>query len=200
MKSLSQFFSFLLQEEATKSNWKIQELKELDNIDDVRSYIYDKFTLIANGSGRNVYAVDDKLILKVAKSPYLSEQNENELKHATCLGPSHAPIIYDYDHKHFYWLLEERLEPIEGKELFDRLNALLGHQFTDWLDLRNFFANTHLPDYSSGVFTRLYHDSPWLKKLVDELRTCDVDADDFHDENWGIRPSTRELVLLDLGF
>jgi hypothetical protein len=42
--------------------------------------------------------------------------------------------------------------------------------------------------------------SKWYAGLIRALRNCQVHAEDFHYKNWGIRPSTGELVLLDLGF
>jgi NAD kinase len=40
----------------------------------------------------------------------------------------------------------------------------------------------------------------WYAGLIAGLRKCQVQADDFHHKNWGIRPTTGDLVLLDLGF
>jgi hypothetical protein len=42
--------------------------------------------------------------------------------------------------------------------------------------------------------------SQWYVGLINALKGCKVASHDFHGGNWGIRPSTGEFVLLDLGF
>lgn len=200
INSLREFMKFLLHEEVQLNSltFDLNKLKSIKGFDDIRAYIYDNLKYLARGSARTTYVIDNDTILKFVNTPYFNSHNKNEVKHATCLGQSHAPIIVDYDKENFYWIVEERLQPITGDELFDKLEQLIGVRFKSWTKLKDFFSNTHNP--GNPEFDEVYERSEWLRKLVDEIRTCDVSADDFHDENWGIRQSTGELVLLDLGF
>jgi hypothetical protein len=40
----------------------------------------------------------------------------------------------------------------------------------------------------------------WYRGLIANLQGCRVGSDDFGTNNWGVRSSTGELVLIDLGF
>lgn len=42
--------------------------------------------------------------------------------------------------------------------------------------------------------------SKWYQILVKRLRECQVSTFDLTANNWGIRPATGQLVILDLGF
>lgn len=201
INSLREFMKFLLHEEAQFASmaFDLQKLKSMEDFDEIKIYVVENLKELASGAARRTYIIDDKTILKLAKSPGWNYQNKNEVQHATCLGKSHAPIIFDYDSKNYYWIIEERLQPISDKELFNKLESLIHYRFRSWMNLKNFFATISIQDYDP-LFAELYEGSEWLRKLVDELQKCEVSTNDFHDENWGVRPETGELVLLDLGF
>ncbi len=192
---------FLLREEAqlTSKAFDLQKFKSLEDYHEIVSYVKENLEELASGAARRTYIIDDKTILKLVRGAAWNYQNKNEVQHATCLGKSHAPIIFDYDSKNYYWIIEERLQPISDKELFDKLESLIHYRFKDWFDLKSFFATINIQNYDP-LFAELYEGSEWLRKLVDELQKCEVSTGDFHDENWGVRPETGELVLLDLGF
>jgi hypothetical protein len=201
INSLREFMKFLLREEAqlTSKAFDLQKFKSLEDYHEIVSYVKENLEELASGAARRTYIIDDKTILKLVRGAGWNYQNKNEVQHATCLGKSHAPIIFDYDSKNYYWIIEERLQPISDKELFNKLESLIHHRFKDWFDLKSFFATINIQNYDP-LFAELYEGSEWLRKLVDELQKCEVSTQDFHDENWGVRPETGELVLLDLGF
>jgi hypothetical protein len=182
--------------------FSLEYLHGLNDLESVIQYVRSTLKRLGSGSFRDTWIVDGNRILKVIRRKENREQNSNEVKHATCLGSHYAPNILDYDKENFYWILEERLNPIGGEALFGKLQELIGYKFSGWQELKFFFVygSTSLHNDPSSLVYKLYNKSEWLKGLFDELEGCKVDTSDFHDENWGVRPSTGELVLLDLGF
>jgi hypothetical protein len=202
VKSLTSFYSFLLKEEiAPQETFSVARLRELAHLDEIHDYV--KSTLkekLGEGATREVWAINDKQVIKLVQLEGNAYQNRNEVNHIECLGSSYAPVVFAYDKFDFLWIIEERLQPATGPEISNKLEELIGHKFHHGDEIMYFFAGIRSRKGFSPLFSKLYNESPWLKKLADEIKTCDVDSHDFHEENWGIRPSTGELILLDLGF
>lgn len=208
-QTLAEFFTWVLNE--TPTPFSLDALRSQSSIGDVENYLTSslgphKFS----GAYRRVWILDSDKIIKVVYHENNAVQNEKEVANATCLGTDYAPKILDYDKKRFFWVVEERLTPISGSGLFDKLKGLLDHRFANWQELVKFIAfsvtkkdrynDPQLLSQATSLYNLLYAQNKWFKGLIDGLRGCEVGSDDFHDDNWGIRPSTGELVLLDLGF
>ena len=198
---LTTFYAFLLKEEASiKEPFSMERLQELSDLEEITEYLRATLKRLGAGASRVAYAVDEKHILKLAQYESAASENQNEVRHIKCLGSSYAPIVYDYDRENYYWILQERLQPMGGEELFDKIEGLIGHRFKGWMELKDFFAGIGSGYTDNRLLDELTAKSPWLKALADEIEGCAVGHHDFHDDNWGVRPATGELVLLDLGF
>lgn len=199
---LAKFYDFLLKEEAFfREPFSIDDLHEITELEGVLEYVRShSLKRLGSGASRVAYAVDAKRILKIAQYDSAASENANEVRRIECLGSSYAPIVYDYDREKYLWILQERLQPMGGEALFDKIEGLIGYKFKDWVELKEFFAGIGSGYTDNRLLDELTAKSPWLKALADEIEGCAVGHHDFHDDNWGVRPATGELVLLDLGF
>lgn len=214
MKSLKQFYSFLCEEEQSviqpEKGLSFEKLKTFQTTNQVQAYLNSILgQAAASGSFRSIWIVNETQIIKTMKYSNHTEQNEKEVLNAQCLGERFAPKIFDY-HPQYFWILEERLAPQKTSALFDAFENLLHYRFKTWEELKIFFHySTDVERYGDyedefthfrSLYDRLIAENEWFITLMNHLEKCDVNASDFHDENWGIRPSTGEVVLLDLGF
>ncbi len=215
MKNLKQFYSFLCEEEQlipskSTEEFSIEKLKGFQTSNQVRAYLNNVLGQAgASGMFRAIWIVNETQIIKVMKHSNDTLQNEKEVLNAQCLGERFAPKIVDY-HPQYLWILEERLAPQKTSALFDAFENLLHYRFKTWEELKIFFHySTDVERYGDyedefthfrSLYDRLIAENEWFITLMNHLEKCDVNASDFHDENWGIRPSTGEVVLLDLGF
>lgn len=200
--------AFLIQEEtANQTSFSVEHLRNITDFYEVLSYLNTTLGKVkAKGSSRRIWLIDNSKIIKVAKTIPDSEQNRNEVKHSKCLGSKFAPVIFDYDEVNYFWIIEERLKRIGETEMINYFSKKFNHPFKNYFEIVALFA--YVNDEASAdkhpfihnLFPKLIQTNEWFKTIVDELRTCHVETWDFHDENWGIRPSTGEIVLLDLGF
>lgn len=46
---------------------------------------------------------------------------------------------------------------------------------------------------------QIYDRSEWFREFITALSDCKISAEDLHSENWGYRPSTGELIVIDYG-
>ena len=167
---------------------------------------------LGRGQARVAYAVDDDKVLKVALSDNKAYQNKNEVQNTKCIGSQYAVQVLDYDPKFFSWILEEKVDSISRLVLVNKMNSLMGFEGTEFkfigaADIQDFFADMHnlLAGRSDDQRYQQRHNllmkgNRWYVGLLGKLQKCKVASWDFHHQNWGIRPSTGELVLLDVGF
>jgi hypothetical protein len=209
MNKLQNFYKWLLQENT--GEFSTDKLKTLKTLEQIKQYIIATLgSEKTSGSFRSIWFVDDSKIIKVVDHEKSAKQNRKEVQHAECLGTKFAPKIYEYDELNYFWVIEERLEVFYGDELYEKLEKILGYRFSDWQELKNFFAYAVADTYHNDsdeqlrefeyLKTKLIARNQWFRTLVSELQGCEVGSRDFHDENWGMRPATGEVVLLDLGF
>lgn len=186
-------------------------LKSLKTSKEIREYVRSSLKKLGTGQGRAAYEIDNDKILKLALSDSKAYQNKNEVDNAKCLGPSYSVKVYSNDPR-YIWIIEERVTPFKTKEEFvNKFNELTNIQdpelkFKSSVDLRDFLADIFSFE-SGGSSTRyqnrhnfLMKNNEWYKGFVEKLKGCQVASWDFHSNNWGIRPSTGEMVLLDVGF
>jgi hypothetical protein len=98
-------------------------------------------------------------------------------------------------------LIEERAQTFyeddEDGRFVKRFSEQTGYEFESADDIIDMFAGWQ---QWAEVYEELTQTSPWFKGLIDAVEGCNVSSHDFHAGNWGIRPSTGELILIDLGF
>lgn len=205
MKSLAEFHSWLREEQEGPTKFSAEYAKTLNTRPAIADYLHKTLGQpVANGMFRRIWEIDDDTIIKFGDS----EQNGNEYEHSKCLGPRFAVKVLDH-HPQFHWIIEEHLMVLGTRELLTRLSKLVGKELGSSREIMNFFSASAksmqnglkfaAPEWKTE-FETLYSKNEWFHNLMDGLKNCDVIAEDFHDENWGLRLETGELVLLDLGF
>lgn len=211
MRTLQEFFAFLTEETTgygSPVEEVVQQLQSLEGLKEVEQFLNQELGQpVAGGMSRRIWNLSDTKIVKVVRAVASNDENRKEVEHATCLGQKLAPVIYQYDRKNFLWIIEERLSQIEEEDLFDFFEEKFQYRFKDWVELKQFFqfiSHTQRSKESypklTKLFTRLLNTNEWFQAFSKELWDCDVNSEDFHSDNWGVRPSTGEVVLLDLGF
>lgn len=205
--ALQQFIETIIKEElsAASNQFSIEELISIQTRRDVYTYLNQTLGHPLNGgSARIVYAIDDKTVIKYAyDGDYY--QNENELRNSKCLGKHYAVQVFQH-HPEFWWLIEERLTQTTRTSLPEKFHELTG-MLTDVATIKELFGFNSIKNDWDGIVhetTKVLHDklmqNQWYSGLKKSLDGCGVSAIDFGFPNWGIRDSTGELVLLDLGF
>lgn len=114
--------------------------------------------------------------------------------------------VLDY-HPEFWWIIEERLNRIGSNDFISEFQKKLKMNFSDLQegDIQEIIAcgaseNPYDYYHYYQEMNSKFLQSKWYRKLIDGLKKCHVSSEDFHNENWGVRPSTGDLVILDLGF
>lgn len=222
MKTLQEFMIWTLVESLLcEGSFSVENLKSIPSHDDFNTEIayltrYLTQTLgqpNTDGSYRLVWSIDDTHVIKLVKRSGFANQNQNEKTNAACLGTSHSIQVFDH-HPRFFWIVEEQVKPLSEKEFSHEFGKKVGIKFGARTQLKSgIYTNTTL--MISDVIEELVeerpsaryeglHDqfqkSPWFNDLIQALQGCKVSSQDLHWGNWGIRPSTGELVILDLGF
>lgn len=189
-----QFFK----EEFNPISFSLDDVKKLKNNEEILEYCWNTLGKpLGKGSGRMVWAIDNEQIIKVARYQP-SKQNEKEFENSLCLGKQFAVEVLDYDIQGFKWLIEEKVKGFENEKTFaEYMNKILGTSSLDMFDIADIFADSY---HTRNIRKELIQNNDWFRSIIKALNHCIVATYDFHDENWGIRPSTGELVLLDLGF
>lgn len=156
---------------------------------------------ISNGEYRSVWAIDNNTILKLA--PKTREQNKTEVANAKCLGEKFAIKIMAA-HSQYLWVIEERVQTLNEEQFMQKFNQLTGMNYTSPMQIILLFSNIRSTNSQSIIkgqqAVQQPTNNPWFRELADKLKQCNINSNDFHASNWGIRPSTGDLVILDLGF
>jgi len=215
MKTLKQFVSWLKEEK--KKSFSVQELKTLKDFDSIREFLVASLGMpSSNGLYREVWIIDFDKVIKLTN---VRNQNKRELKNTRCMK-NYACQVLDFDPE-FHWIIQEKAMILDENDFLDELRKNLNHQFYDAAEAKNFlyfstlkvihskedpsiwFADLLGNQFDQHVFNELfewlYQSNSWFAGLINALSTCKADASDLHYENWGIRASTGELVILDLG-
>lgn len=189
--------------------FSIEELHKRTELLDIINYVNGTLgQAIGGGVARKVWVIDEHQIIKVINYEGEEWQNKNEVDNAWCLGEELAVKVLD-NHENFFWIIEERLKVLGEEETLRIIAEKLGFKLKNWRQLRTFFKksvdwiNNGDEGFSPSdlmAFKTIYKRSEWYQSLIGGLSTCEVKSSDFHDENWGYRESTGQLVLLDLGF
>jgi hypothetical protein len=203
--TLKKTYQWLLQEEAVPGVFSFKEFRKLTTLDEISDYLYSTLHQpLGRGVYRGTWELNSRTVLKVPLSPDAIKQNENEVKNIACLGENYAVKMIEH-HPEFLWIVEEKLKTLSEEEFEAKISKLLGMKL-DWLEAKSLIyksveiAQGKSFPYYDDLYEQLNEKNPWFRGLIDGLKNCNVDSHDFHDQNWGIRPSTGQMVLLDLGF
>lgn len=222
MRTLKEFMSWVDQETLKEGQFDLDGLKTVPSHQDpkfellfIKRYLTQTLGQpITTGTYRFAWFLDEKTVIKIPKETQFLVQNENEVRNAACMGKEHTIQVFDH-HPRFYWIIEERVRPLSEEEFVQEFSNQIGVP----LDMETELS-PDIPDFGTALLITdmieamvnnerpkryesvrwMFEKSPWLTKLIKKLQGCKVSGSDFHNENWGIRPSTGELVLLDLGF
>lgn len=202
-----------VQQTTPKEKFSLLALKQLKTSKEMRDYVRKTLQLAGSpGQARAAYAIDDNTVLKIALSDNKTYQNKNEVENSRCLGPTYSVKVFSF-HPRYIWIVEERVKPITSSdEITTKFNQLTNLedpelQFKSSMDIQDFLTDMPSLLSKTGQSSRYQHrhdllmsSSSWYRGLIEKLSGCHVASWDFHKNNWGIRPSTGELVLLDIGF
>ncbi len=197
-----EFITKVLREELNSSSeFSLEHLKTLKSLHDILDYCF--YTLGSKpdkGAARFSWNLNDSQVLKVARELKYVDQNQQELKNIKCMGERYAVKVYDFDRTNQFWIIEERVKAyptaFRNPAFLEKINAILGTDYGDWYPVMELFATQKYNETKE----RLLKTNDWFRGIIQALEGCDVGSNDLHPGNWGIRPGTGELVILDLGF
>lgn len=208
MKTLREFTGWL--EEETKPEFDFDHFSKLERPKALRYLVQTNLKKINSGATRSVFRLDSAKVIKIATMEAGVFHNQQEFLSSTCLSSKYSVVVIER-HPEFWWLIEEYLEPFFSEDRFEDVffkhlgiheswyQGLNGDDIVGAIKLGVWGSKHELPkrqEANEDWFTN----SSWYAGLINAIKTCDVDPVDFYSENWGVRPSTGELVLLDLGF
>lgn len=199
-----------LREDSYLEEFSLDELRDCYTPEDAKEYLDNHLEIAGEGSYRITYGLDDNTVIKFAKQDIM--QNAQEVRNARCLPKSYVVQIFD-KHPEFWWIVMERLQKLSRAEFVAAFEQRIGAPVPYKPDGKGY----DLEQKESKIMTAIEFGSDstnqnslpehtawmrnkWYAGLIAALRKCQVQADDFHHKNWGIRSSTGDLVLLDLGF
>lgn len=187
----------------------LETLSKLQNKQAILSYLKPfKRPLIGTGEYRLVYDLGNGAVLKLAKDEGGQEANSREYTTAQCLGETYAMKVMAI-HPTALWLVAEKLKATIEDDIMDKLLELLSpnwdHVPIRWLpdvlaaNSRNLDV-PHTGKFKHGdIHDGLYGKNQWYTGLMQGLVKCQAHSGDLALRNWGIRPSSGEPVILDLG-
>jgi hypothetical protein len=176
-----------------------------DELFDVVDYASKNLKLLGKGTDRAVYDIGGNQILKVSVS---GEQNYNEIKRWECINklPNHEKYfmqIFDWDRKNYQWIIAEKLTPVTSRiQLEQIVQSLLQtkEEINYWEVIDGLLAEPKRIKRLAPEFWEVVGNSTWFQEFSEIVRECGIPTSDFREQNMGIRPSTGELVVLDLGY
>jgi hypothetical protein len=172
-----------------KTGFDMDLFKRLDTEVEMEDYASKHLTKLGRGSGRVVFALNDKQVLKISTHNIFGrEQNENEVGVYTY--PNTKPIvtkIYDFDSE-YKWLVSEFVRVLKSEDEFKDLIGMSPK------DLAYFLKNT---DKAYSVYPELKNNSI-LKAIVELVDIGVWELELTRYEHWG-KTSNGRLVVLDYG-
>lgn len=197
--------------EDIEQGFSFDELMQCSDIDQAKEYLDSHLEKAGEGSHRITYGLDETRVIKLVKNNVL--QNAQEARNSRCMSRKYVVQVFE-KHPEFWWIVVERVQKLSLSEFIAEFERRVkttipaaykqGDQALEEKQSRIMMAiewgadatNPHqFDEHNEWMKT-----SAWYRGLIASLRNCQVQADDFHSNNWGLRPGTNELVLLDLGF
>lgn len=218
MKTLKEFTTWLEEQVQTKPAFDFEQFSQFtDRSKALRYLVTSNIKQLGSGTFRAAFQLDENRVIKIATINEGVDHNTREAKNSKCLGPDYAVMVLDH-HPEFWWLIEERAKLIKDDELFVSLFLKrIGVSRDNYSFIDDLAIQQAIEIAASGKTVSQYKDdwsfarllkanqhwlrtSGWYGGLITQLQTCKVGADDFNYNNWGIRPGSGELILIDLGF
>lgn len=181
----------------------LNQVKKLTTAKQVEDYCYETLGKPSGyGSSRITFTIDQSSVIKVYRHEPPKQrklnQNEREFERSLCLGPEIAVEVLDYDIHGFKWLIEEKLITLRSHEWVKEINKILGTNYShyQYMDIVDMFIGFGFQKESE----QFEQTNQWYSRFITAIKNCNTGRDDLTASNFGIRPSTGELILLDLGF
>lgn len=165
------------------------------------------FPRLGGGGTRDAFDIGGGKVLKIAFAVDFEvyQQNQNEWDISHCGGTKFLTKVYEHAYN-FNWIIVEKVDPITDQALSTLLSLKLGVKGVKSVDshkFRQLIERGLQRDFTSSpgkIYLELRKYNQWFLEFTDTLIKCNIDHSDFKFDNWGIRPSTGELVVLDYGF
>jgi hypothetical protein len=194
----------LILREGDRKDFSMEELLACQTPNDAKHYLYNTLNYFAEGTYRIVFVVDDKRIIKQGMTDKGIKQNKREVENSRCLPKEYVVQVYDH-HPEFWWVIEERVETLDEVSMPNLFLKKTGFQrlLLDSNIIMKLIVGAVDELQSSPYIDDLnesFLENAWYAGFINAITDCGVGYKDFHPGNWGFRPSTGDLVLLDLGF
>lgn len=179
---------------------------------------------LSGGSHRAAFLLNDDYVIKVAKKPSGVENNAQEAKVSACTNqhPQFFARVVDWDKDDYLWIVMEALGKTamndfgSGKDEFGTsvdfirwVAASMGEEaFEIGLEgaQERFesFADADTTDvlklnFSKWYLAKILKLSPWFTAYYNAIRSCGVDPQDLHPDNWALRKD-GSWAIVDYGF
>jgi hypothetical protein len=191
-----------LTEDDMNEPFKLERFKDLNSFAARKRYADKHLEFIGVGSGRRVYGIDDKKVLKLAlnNKGVAQNQNEKEMSLDSYVNDILAKAI-DWDGNHL-WLVSERVK----RTTPNRFKQITGVDIKDMgLFLRNYdqlkWGKKKLIDQSKEMEEEMY-ENEFVGEVISLMDNWDVSAGDFDRvSSFGEidRGSGTEIVISDYG-
>lgn len=171
------------------------------------SHIGNSFKRLGGGGTRDAFDIGDNKVLKIAFDVDFEayQQNQNEWDISHCGGPKFLTKVYEHA-ENFNWIIAEKVDSITDQALSTLLSLKLGVKGVKRVDSNKFRLiieqglQKNFTSPPGKIYLELRKYNQWFLEFTDTLIKCNIEHSDFKFDNWGIRPSTGELVVLDYGF
>ena len=169
----------------------INEIQNIRSFNGKIKHANAKLTKIGSGTGRAVYDIDDKVVLKLAKNPKGQAQNEAESGAGTYQDTQDIVTkVFDFDENQYTWILSEKAKKVTQsriKELtgIPDLNSLLYYLKRN--DQKN-WRDKDLFTLDAGVEEEM-HENEFVMELIEFVNNYSQEVGDMG------RPSTYGEVL-----
>lgn len=209
MKLLQEYVNLVISE--TKKPFDMEEFRALKGYV-AWEYVDFRCKMLGSGIGREVFDTKLGYVIKMAKQhePGMHQttggkrQNRREAGIGKCDPTAPVPKVYAYA-ADFSWIAVEKVKPVPWTQIDAGVRRLTKSKLHRALDLDGVIELLNIVRRPGSVaredrkdYVKLCDTSPWFASLVDLVKNCKLDPDDFHNGNWGMTDDGR-LVLLDPG-
>lgn len=193
---------------------KTFDMEEFRNlrVEDAWEYIDLRCKMIGTGVGRDVFDTGLGYVIKMGKPlknglhPATSgrRQNSREANLGKCFSGAPVPKVYAHA-ANYQWIAVEKVKPVPWHMMNAAVKRMTVSSLKNALDLDEVIGLLNIvryprlyPKSAQDDYTKLYAENEWFASLVDLVKHCKLDPNDFHNNNWGKTDDGR-LVLLDPG-
>lgn len=147
---------------------------------------------IGLGAYRAVYEIDNSKIIKFIRKPTTKDNIQEYKRWQQSNNSRFLPMHFEHA-KDYSWIIVERLKMLTPGQFIQEFNKQFGFNFKAPSELIRAFIQFNktniLPNNSEPTIA--------FKSFLDLINKLGIPMEDFNSENFGIRESTGELVILD---